>query len=166
MKKTMLAGLLIWLTLSAGCGGKTPANTGPPASSPTPANVSQPETKSDSGVFEIKEKMFIAQCNDIYLNPDDYKNKTIKLEGMYDESIDQKTKQTYHYVIRNGPGCCGNDGVAGFEILYDGKPPKRNDWIEVIGKVEIIEENGNEYVVLRLSKLTVLDKRGAEFVTN
>ena len=78
----------------------------------------EPPAPADN-VYEIKEKMFIAQCNDVYLNPDDYKDRTIKLQGMYDEYTDPETKQNYRYVIRLGPGCCQNDSVAGFVILYD-----------------------------------------------
>jgi uncharacterized membrane protein YcgQ (UPF0703/DUF1980 family) len=36
-------------------------------------------------IIEIRERMFIQQCNDIYLNPEDYEGRTIKLEGIYDE---------------------------------------------------------------------------------
>lgn len=139
---------------------------GDAADAPTPSEALPQETGSDKEVFEIKEKMFIAQCNDIYLNPEDYKGKTVKLEGMYDEFTDPETNETYRYVYRNGPGCCGNDGVAGFEFLYDGTPPRLNDWIEVTGTVEIMKEDDYEYVVLRLSKLAVLDERGAEYVEN
>lgn len=117
-------------------------------------------------VFEIREKMFISQCSDIYLNSDDYKNKTIKLEGIYDEYTDPETNKTYYFIIRRAPGCCGDDGAVGFEILYDGETPELNDWIEVVGTIEMIERNGSEHVALRLSKLTILDERGAEFVSN
>jgi len=139
-----------------------------PVNEPVSSNSSsqKPQVDTTTDIFQIKEKMFIAQCNDIYLNPEDYKNKTIKLEGIYDEYTDPDTNKTYYYVIRYGPGCCGNDGVAGFEILYDGDFPKLNDWIEVMGKIEFIKEDDAEYVALRLSKLTVLDVRGAETVSN
>lgn len=56
-------------------------------------------------------------------------DKTIKLEGLYDEYTNPETNETYRYVIRYDPGCCGNDRVAGFEVLYDGDPPRLKDWI-------------------------------------
>lgn len=117
-------------------------------------------------VVVIKDKMFIAQCNDIYLNPDDYKDKTIVLEGMYGEAVDPATDLPYSTVYRNGPGCCGNDGIAGFEIRFAGQQPKLNDWVRVAGKLKRIEENSSYYYVLELSELTVLTERGAEFVSN
>ncbi len=93
--------------------------------------------------------------------------KTIRWEGIYTESTNLQTDESYKFVIRYGPGCCGNDGVAGFEILYDGEStPNPDDWVEAVGKIEMIEENGAEYVAIRLSELNVLDERGQEFVSN
>jgi len=93
--------------------------------------------------------------------------KTIRWEGIYTESTNLQTDESYKFVIRYAPGCCGNDGVAGFEILYDGEStPNPDDWVEAVGKIEMIEENGAEYVAIRLSELNVLDERGQEFVSN
>ncbi len=167
MKKNLF---LLFITLSFtlyGC-----ANNAPAPSAKTTENSSIDTTKlnaesSVSGdVFEIKEKMFIAQCNDIYLNPSDYETNTIKIEGAYNMYTDEETGKTYYSVTRKGPGCCGNDGIAGFEFYYDGDMPKINDWIEVMRKIEMIKDGDETSVVLRLSKLTVLTERGAEFVSN
>lgn len=125
------------------------------------------DTKNDSEIVEIQEKMFITQIDDIYLNPDYYKGKIIKLEGMYDEYTDDNTNKTYYSVIRNAPGCCGDDGVAGFNFTYEGVKPEQNDWIAVEGTVEVEEqEDGYQQVTLKLSKLTVKTERGAEYVDN
>ncbi|WP_313343966.1 hypothetical protein [Sedimentibacter sp.] len=121
---------------------------------------------SDDGVITIREKLFIAQTNDIYLNPEDYMDKTIKWEGIYTEVTNPVTNDEYKFVIRYGPGCCGYDGTAGFEILYDGDLPEKNDWVEAVGKIEMVEENGEEFIAIRLSELTVMDVRGQEFVAN
>lgn len=121
---------------------------------------------SEGNEIILRDKLFIAQCNDIYLNPDEYMDKTIIWEGIYTEVTNPLTNETYKFVIRLGPGCCGNDGTAGFEILYDGEFPKQDDWVEAVGKIEMIEEDGNEFVAIRLTKLSVLDVRGQEFVSN
>ncbi|MDR1315945.1 MAG: metal ABC transporter permease, partial [Spirochaetales bacterium] len=63
-------------------------------------------------VIEIREKMFIAQTNEIYLNAEDYLGKTIRFEGVFRH--EQYEGQPYRYVFRYGPGCCGYDGNAGF----------------------------------------------------
>ncbi|MDR1875726.1 MAG: hypothetical protein LBQ90_12035 [Synergistaceae bacterium] len=122
----------------------------------------------DSKIFEIREKMFIEQCNDIYLNPDDYAGRRIKLEGIYEENVDEESGEIFRYVFRYGPGCCGNDGVAGFECVVEpGALPKRGDWVEAIGTVEVGQDaDGLDYVVLKPSRLTVMEKRGAEYVNN
>jgi uncharacterized membrane protein YcgQ (UPF0703/DUF1980 family) len=123
-----------------------------------------------TGVIEIKEKMFIAQTNDIYLNSGDYLGKTIKLEGLFKREDFSWQKRPLYYVLRYGPGCCGYDGSAGFEVLwgttYTLKPgyPKEDDWVEAIGTLTTYEEEGYQSLYLVLSRLTVLEKRGAEFV--
>ncbi len=153
MKKVLACMLLACVWLLAGC--------------QTQAAVVAPQTAApELSVVEITEKMFIAQCNDVYLNPDDYQGKAVRLEGIYEGYMDEESGRTYHYIIRYGPGCCGYDGSAGFEFLFDGEIPKLNDWIEVVGTVEKVKENDAEYVVLQASKVTVLDVRGAEFVSN
>jgi hypothetical protein len=74
-------------------------------------------------------------------------------------------------VIRYGPGCCGNDGVAGFQVLCDDlgdldETPKQNDWVEAVGTVERDDREEELSLVLRLSRLTVMGERGAEYVQN
>ena len=120
----------------------------------------------------IREKMFIAQVNDVYLNRNDYMGKTIKLEGLF--LYGEAGGREYCYVIRNGPGCCGDDGQVGFEVswLPPGEAsederiayPNRNDWVEAQGVLQRYEEFGQGFLYLALSDLKVLDKRGSEFV--
>jgi uncharacterized membrane protein YcgQ (UPF0703/DUF1980 family) len=122
-------------------------------------------------VIEIKEKMFIAQTNDVYLNSADYLGKSIKLEGLF--KLEQYTGDDALrcYVLRYGPGCCGSDGNAGFEVAWDGNwtlPPQYpavDEWVQASGTLKTYEEDGWPYLYLALSSLEVLDKRGAEFVT-
>jgi uncharacterized membrane protein YcgQ (UPF0703/DUF1980 family) len=122
-------------------------------------------------VIEIKEKMFIAQTNDVYLNAEDYLGKTIKLEGLFKKEQYDENKRSYCFVLRYGPGCCGNDGNAGFEVAWDSsytlKPPYPDvdEWVEALGELKHYEEDGYPYLYIALSSLKVLDKRGAEYVT-
>jgi uncharacterized membrane protein YcgQ (UPF0703/DUF1980 family) len=124
-----------------------------------------------NNIIEIKEKMFIAQTNDIYLNTEDYLGKIIKLEGLFKQEQSTLRDDPYCFVIRYGPGCCGYDGNAGFEVAWsDGytlKPPypKVDDWVEAAGELKYYEEDGYPYLYLALSSLKVLDTRGAEFVS-
>jgi zinc transport system permease protein len=134
----------------------------------------QGEADAATPVIEIKEKMFITQINDIYLNAGDYIGKTIKLEGIF--RLEQYEGRQYRYVLRYGPGCCGNDGNAGFEVSWQPRTPagaapsqkaypKQDDWVRALGTLQTYEEDGYPYVYLVLSSLSVLDTRGAEFVT-
>jgi uncharacterized membrane protein YcgQ (UPF0703/DUF1980 family) len=129
--------------------------------------ATQTEGADYANVFEIREKMFIEQCNDIYLNPDDYMDRMVKLEGIYEE--EKEGNATSRYVIRYGPGCCGNDGVAGFEVIADeiSPMPRQGDWVEAVGSILRLKDPDDlEYIVLKLSRLEVKEERGAEFVSN
>jgi len=125
------------------------------------------EVSSDN-ILEIKEKMFISQVNDIYLNAEDYLGKTIKLQGLFKEEQPYEG-DPYCFVLRYGPGCCGYDGNVGFEIKWDenrAQPyPKVDSWIETTGVLKQYEEDGyDQYLYLDLISLNVLNKRGAETV--
>jgi uncharacterized membrane protein YcgQ (UPF0703/DUF1980 family) len=134
---------------------------------PEPPALNAPIARRDGKILHIRDKFFIQQCNDIYLNPDEYIGRTVKLEGIYDEYADEESGETLRYVIRYGPGCCGNDGVAGFEFTYNGEQkPKMDDWIEATGTVDIADPDDYGYVVLRLSELKIMDKRGMEYVSD
>jgi uncharacterized membrane protein YcgQ (UPF0703/DUF1980 family) len=126
---------------------------------------------STPALVEIKEKMFIAQTNDVYLNAEDYLGKTIKLEGLFKKEEYAETGRDYCFVLRYGPGCCGTDGNAGFEVAWDNrytlKPPYPDidAWVEATGELKYYEEDGYPYLYIDLSSLKVLDKRGAEYVS-
>jgi uncharacterized membrane protein YcgQ (UPF0703/DUF1980 family) len=164
----LCACMLLFALALSGCGG-TKENSDATADD---ANaVAAVETSDDATtgeeIIEIKEKFFIQQCNDIYYNPDFYEGTVVKLEGMYDEYFDDYREKTASAVYRNGPGCCGNDGVAGFEFSFDGELPERDDWISVTGVVELeTNDDGFTDVILRATAVDVKAERGAEFVKN
>ena len=54
---------------------------------------------------------------------------------------------------------------AGFEVIWSGDYPNNNDWVEAVGVLEKYEQDGYKYLRLNLSALTVLDTRGAEYVS-
>jgi uncharacterized membrane protein YcgQ (UPF0703/DUF1980 family) len=182
MKKIFIL-LAACLFLLSGCNNIPSANLSPQNSNESGAVNAATATPSESGgsvtgshpdvpvaatsgkVLEIKEKMFIAQTNDIYYNAEDYLGKTIKYEGIFDVYEVPETGMAYYSVIRYGPGCCGIDANAGFEVKWDNEYPKPDDWCEVIGVLEEYEEDGYQYLRLILSELNVLDVRGAEYVS-
>ncbi|MDR2747879.1 MAG: metal ABC transporter permease [Treponema sp.] len=148
-----------------------PKENGGPAADGTAKHVLNPLDRGlDGPVVEIKEKMFIAQVNDVYLNADDYLGKTIKLEGLFKEEKYAGIDTAYFFVLRYGPGCCGTDNNAGFEVAWDkeiqDRPyPKPDDWVAAEGKLAYYEEDDYPYLYIALSSLETLDRRGAEFVS-
>jgi uncharacterized membrane protein YcgQ (UPF0703/DUF1980 family) len=121
-------------------------------------NVMKNENKTK--IIEIKDKLFIAQTNDIYMNSRYYIGKTIKYEGIFYKNPFFEDEIVYD-VIRYGPGCCAGDGIIGFEILWDGEYPKEGDWVEVIG---VLEKFGEGNLRLRITSIKVLETRGRERV--
>ena len=125
-------------------------------------------------IIEIRETMFIAQINSIILNSRDYVGRTIKIEGFLKEN--HWSDKNWYYIIRNGPGCCGDDGEIGFEISwnpdYNGSNdntgqrafPDPGEWIEAIGELKRYNFMGMDFLYIALSELNVLETRGAEFV--
>ena len=123
-------------------------------------------TVNTSSVIEIKEKMFIQQVDDIFLNLDNYEGKTVKLQGFMYSFDDEYAQKTFHYVIRKTPGCCGDDGMSGFEINWDKEYPAENEWVEATGIIKKVDEDFYGTVpVLEITKLEVMKERGADFVT-
>lgn len=124
-------------------------------------NNGMQNTKVD---IEITDNFFIEQTNDIYLNINDYIGKTIKIEGLIYPYIDDD-ENIYYAVVRNTPGCCGNDGLAGVDIRYNGDYPKEDTWVEVIGTLGIDIVYGNEIPAIQVSKMNIKEK-GKTFVNN
>jgi uncharacterized membrane protein YcgQ (UPF0703/DUF1980 family) len=190
--KRFLTILILCVLLLSGCANrpslpsapapdvsKTPSESSPQSTPPVSSQENTPPAENNlespkhpdvsvsppSGdLVEIKEKMFIAQSNDIYLNAEDYLGKTIKYEGIFKSIYWEAEDETYYFVIRYGPGCCGYDGEAGFEVTWDGEWPQDDDWCEAVGVLEQYEIDGLPYLRLSLTSLTVLNERGAEFV--
>lgn len=184
--KKLMAVLLLCIALLAGCGRDdssslvypAPASTAPIPALPEPnASASSAPHESvarpadDDEIIEITEKLFIAQTNDIYTNGEDYIGKTIKYQGIYMDTSDwdDGLDAVVHYVIRYGPGCCGYDGEAGFEVRWpEGVTeewPALDDWVEVVGVLrEEAYDSGYKILYVELTSLTVMEERGAEYV--
>ena len=168
MKKAVLISIFAVLVIT-GCANKK-TNALPAAK----ITQEEPFVIPDGVDVVIREKLFIGQVNDIYRNRKEYLGKTIRLEGLFRSG--EVGERTYCFVIRKGPGCCGDDGQVGFEVYWD-QPgtastggqkkayPKIDDWVEAQGELRRYEEDGRSYLYLALQDLQVLEKRGAEFVS-
>jgi uncharacterized membrane protein YcgQ (UPF0703/DUF1980 family) len=124
------------------------------------------EANSGGNVVVIREKLFMGQVYDIYLNANDYVGKTIKLEGVFLVQEAEEQAEPYRMIVRYGPGgCCGVDGLVGFEVAWERpglKYPENNSWVEATG---VLKQDKSFFPYIELLSLNVLDKRGAEFVS-
>ncbi|MBR3696852.1 MAG: hypothetical protein IKM97_01045 [Clostridia bacterium] len=117
-----------------------------------------------SNIVEITDNFFIEQTNDLYINLNDYIGKTIKIEGLI-YSYEDSNGDICYAVVRNTPGCCGSDGLAGLDIRYDEDYPEEDTWVEVIGLVGSDTVYGSKIPAIQVSSLTLKEK-GTTFVTN
>ena len=122
-------------------------------------------TVDTANMLEITDNYFIEQTNDIYYNTDEYVDKTIKIEGLIYTYEDYNTGETYYAVVRNTPGCCGNDGLAGLDIRYDGDYPEEKTWVEVVGVLKTDVVSGEEIPAIHVNSMQEKEE-GTTFVTN
>ena len=96
----------------------------------------------EKGILEIREKYFLLQISDIFFNFDLYKDRVVKVEGLY--GVDY--------------------GWGGFFLNYEGEWPAVDDWIEVIGTPRIEEGEYRDYLYLDVISITVKDEVGEVLV--
>ena len=56
-------------------------------------------------------------------------------------------------VVRNSPGCCGNDGLAGLDIKYDGEYPEENTWVTIEGRIGKQSIYGESIPIINLTAM-------------
>ena len=115
-------------------------------------------------MVEITDNYFIEQTNDMYLNLEDYIGKTIKMEGLIYSYEDNNGDKCYA-VVRNTPGCCGSDGLAGIDIRYYGDYPEEDTWVEVVGVMDKDTVYSGDVPAIQVTSLTET-QQGTTFVTN
>lgn len=118
----------------------------------------------------IDEKYYDTTINDIWLNPDSYKNKKIEIEGMYLENAPYTFcgRYTTSSLCPNCP-----PGFSYFEYQLDGdldiKMTDGKEWIKVIGTLAVGNDattNYTDFYYLKVLSLEVMNERGNETVNN
>ena len=151
MKKTLIMIIMICL-ISLGCG----------------KNVS--ETKNNDEIKVINDNVFIQMTDDMFFNSEDYESQIFQIEGLMLTEPESTAAEgvnpdkLHYFIVRKTPGCCGNDGLAGLEISYNGTIPEDETW--VVGK-GIWKPNGYSSYngwILELYSLEALETRGNEFL--
>ena len=144
MKKLLILVIVVTLLLVglAGCGG------------------------GGDDVVEIEERFFVAQFTHINRNAADYIGRVVRYEGMFQTIHWHATGEDYHMVTRRTLGCCGDDGIVGFEVyLGEIEPFSDNAWVEVEGELEWYEVGEVRFLRVTATSVRELDQRGEEFVT-
>ena len=138
-------------------------------------SCTESRSRNDDGVYVIGERMFISQVDHIFLNHRQYLGRSIKLEGFF--SHDTWNNANWYSVLRNAPGCCGDDGEVGFIVTWNPDSlnvpngnerylyPAQNVWVEATGDLREYRSQSISFLYLELSELNILDRRGADFVS-
>jgi len=110
----------------------------------------------------LKDRLFVQQVSDIYLNPQTYGDKIVQIEGFFEKYIDEK-KQERYAIFRKTAGCCGDDGRAGFEFVYKKEKLKfgQNEWIMVEA---IVKERAADVYLEAISVIKKDKGKAKEFV--
>jgi len=114
----------------------------------------------------LKDRLFVQQVRDIYLNPQTYGDKIVQIEGFFEKHKDEDNQERYE-VFRKTAGCCGDDGRAGFEFVYKKEKLhfKTNEWIMVEALVKERMIDGYGHIYLEAISVVKKDKgKAKEFV--
>ena len=151
--KKMIVFLMLLLLLS-GCGSNAAKDTD------NPVRI--------DGVYVIEERFFVYRMWDIFDSPNDYLGHTIQYEGMF-RTLKFPNLGDFYQVFRYTEGCCGDDGIIGLNVSLDNiniEPFPDGAWVEVTGVLEEFEVQGQTYLWLKVTTITEMDERGAEFVSS
>jgi len=161
----------------------TPAATSAPAETTAPSESPSPNVTAgrvgnldispitENGVtiaINITDDNYLEYVEEIGGNASPYLGLIVALDGMFTTISYGEGGPIYRLVYRNSPSCGGNNGYAGFEVIWDDPNatyPEENDWVRAVGVLEQYLEDGMAYLQLRLISLEVLPERGQENVT-
>lgn len=118
------------------------------------------DADSKDGIINISDGIFLALVNDIYVNKDEYLGKKVRISGQNVRFEDKDTGEVIYAILREGPGCCYNDSVIGFEYITDGKYPEKDKWYEMIGEVIVDKYKSGKVVKLKLIEIKEVEPKG------
>ena len=113
-------------------------------------------------IIYIDERFFMTQVDHLRLNSEQYVGKEIQFEGLF---LGLRRGENPRYVvIRRAPGCCGDDGMVGFDVVQDGITSfPDNTWVQVTGILEELPQF-NYILGVRATSVIEMEERGLEFV--
>ena len=168
MKKVLAIALALLILAGCSAPGGTQAEPLPlsPGNGSSEDASEAPAIFDDGGVLEIGERFFVTQMNQILMNRERYLGRTIRYEGIF--LTTQWEDYTYHFVIRHTFGCCGDDGMIGFDVDLGGREPFPDDtWVEVIGVLDEFQfGEWHAIPIINVISIVEMPERGLEFVVN
>lgn len=118
----------------------------------------------------IGDDYFDTTISDIFLNPKNYENKTIQIEGLY------FVNDPYTFVGRYSNSNLCPDCPPGYSYLeyqlqgkMDAKLTDEKDWIKVVGTLDKGNDetsNYEDYYFLKVQTLEIMNERGQDTVNN
>lgn len=119
----------------------------------------------DYDLTVMGSEMVYAMVYQLMTNPEEYADKTIKIEGTYYSTYYEPSEKYYHYVvIKDATACC----TQGVEFVWDDgnhqypeEYPKEDQEVIATGTFETYQEDGdrNLYCRLRDASLDVVSTR-------
>lgn len=169
MKRIIAALLVLAVSLAAfsACSDSKASNNDVSMSSLAAAPVNDVDAEKEKRLSELDKyevdidlttlnsTMLQARVNEIINNSQDYKGKTVRLRGAYNQSYYEQTKQYYHYIIGYDETMC----CAAWNIEFLGKnlPEKIEPLttIEVVGTFDFYDELGQTYFYINVEHFAV-----------
>ena len=127
------------------------------------------KTKKEE-IIIIKDNVFIQMTDDMYFNSEDYESQSFQIEGLMLAEPESTAAEgvnedkLHFFIVRKTPGCCGNDGLAGLEISFNGTIPEDESWVVGKGIWKSSDYSSYNGWILELYSLEVLETRGNEFL--
>ncbi len=110
----------------------------------------------DVDLTTLSSTMVYSEVNDMMVYPEKYKDKTIKMTGIYTAFHDENTNKSYYACIIEDATACCKQGIE-FELTEDYKYPddypKEDDQVTVVGTFDTYKEGDATYCVLKNAEL-------------
>ncbi len=113
----------------------------------------------DVDLTALSSTMVFAEVLHMMQEPSDYMGKIIRVRGPYATNFYPPTGLNYHYVVvEDAAACC----AQGLEFIWSGEHaaedyPKKQARIEVVGKFDCYEEEGQTYFYLAVDDIITVE---------